>query len=850
MLPSNPQPGVRSSPPALARLDMRTAWYPFIKRSLDVILSLVGLVLLSPVLAVVAILIKLDSKGPVLFRQERIGRGFRPFTLFKFRTMKADENGSDRLLTVGRDARITRAGQLLRSTKLDELPQLFNVLKGEMSLVGPRPEVRKYVDLFRDEYARILRVRPGITDLASFKYRNEADILADAEDPEREYIERVMPDKLRVADDYIERAGLSFDLTIMLKTVVEAVWGQIVPLKTLVVRYRRPLVVGIHILLVIASNYAAFWLRFDGRIEASDFALFAIFLPWLVLCRAVLFVPFRLHEGLWRYTSLWDLRNIIGGVGSSSLLFFALVRFGYGERGYPRSVYFIDAILAVALMGGIRLTNRIYSEMIAAKPGRRILVFGAGDLGEMTVRGLKKHDDFSVVGFVDDDGLKVGRRIHGVPVLGTRADLDRIMGQHRPHEVLVAISQPEPTQLRGIVRAFEPYKVPIKTVPNVWNLDAAGIPGMRNLTIEDLLSRPPVGLDPRQLQQFITGRRVLVTGAGGSIGAELARQLAAFRPTLLVLLDRYENGLYEVVNDVPTTSNTRVVPVIGDVTDRQRVREIFAEHGPEIVLHAAAHKHVPLMEQNPCEAVKNNVRGTRLVAEASAEYGVKRLVLISTDKAVNPSSVMGATKRVAELLVQQTAYRGATTSVVVRFGNVLGSNGSVVPLFLDQIEAGGPVTVTHPEMRRYFMLTTEAVQLVLYAASIGSDGGTFVLDMGEQVKIVDLARDLIRLAGFVPESEIPITFSGVRPGEKLFEEISMADEVLEPSGVDKILKARPRVDQVTPVLVDQIQLLEELAAAGDTGAVMRQLRVLVPSFNPTWEWNQPQAVGVPAFAES
>jgi FlaA1/EpsC-like NDP-sugar epimerase len=409
------------------------------------------------------------------------------------------------------------------------------------------------------------------------------------------------------------------------------------------------------------------------------------------------------------------------------------------------------------------------------------------------------------------------------------------MARVKPQEVLVAIPRGDPSTLRSVVMAMETYKVPITTLPALREIlnGKVVVDQIRKLSIEDLLPRAPVGLDPTRVRQLISGKRVMVTGAGGSIGSELCRQIARFEPSELILYERYENGLYDIVNDL---MECEVFPpissVIGDVTDRQRLDAVMCEHRPQLVFHAAAHKHVPLMEHNPCEAVKNNVTGTRSVAETAKRHGAELFVLISTDKAVNPSSVMGATKRIAELILQSTARSGSTAFVAVRFGNVLGSNGSLVPRFLHQINAGGPVTVTHPEIRRYFMLIPEAVHLVLHAAAMGQNGGMYTLEMGDQIKVLDMARNLIRLSGFVPEEEIPIMFIGLRPGEKLSEELVGADEIIEGSPIEKILRVRPRHDASDPHIMDKVAELERFAARNDPTEVGRQLSRLLPSFRP------------------
>lgn len=609
-------------------------------------------------------------------------------------------------------------------------------------------------------------------------------------------------------------------------------------------KFRRPLVVAVHLVLVAASNYLAFWLRFDGDVPPSQNGLYLEALPWLLAVRGLTFIPCRLYGGLWRYTGIWDLRNIIVGVGASTVLFYLLIHGLFGTIAYPRGVFIIDALLLILLMGGARLTRRFYREFTHLNGGKHVLIYGAGDAGEMIVRDMKRDGDYVPIGFVDDDRAKMGQRIHGVAVLGTRQDLPRIMEEERPHEVLVAIPGAKPAAVREVVKALEPYKIPITTVPNARSLlnGKVSLNQVRSLSIEDLLPRAPVGLDSGKLRALISGKRVLVTGAGGSIGSELSRQLAALEPSDLVLYERYENSLYVVVNELMAQgADSLIRPVIGDVTDAKRVDAVLARYRPDIIFHAAAHKHVPMMEMNQCEAVKNNVIGSRMLAEAAVRYGVGRFVLISSDKAVNPSSVMGATKRVAELMVQTMAGRSRTRFAAVRFGNVLGSNGSVVLRFLEQIRAGGPVTVTHPDIKRYFMLIPEAVQLVLHAATLVRGGEIFVLEMGEQIKVLDLARNVIRLSGLVPDEEIPITFVGLRPGEKLYEELVGADETIEADTVEKIMRVRPQSLPDPGVLAEQIWELGRLATRGDSERVLQKLAAIVPTFQSDPQTALPRA---------
>ncbi|HEY6360204.1 MAG TPA: nucleoside-diphosphate sugar epimerase/dehydratase [Vicinamibacterales bacterium] len=605
-------------------------------------------------------------------------------------------------------------------------------------------------------------------------------------------------------------------------------------------RFRRPISLAVHAALIAGSVHAAFWLRFDGEIPAEYVGLETATLPLLLLIRLVVFVPFRLFDGLWRYTSLRDLRNIVAGTGGSTAVFYLVLAILSPRPEYPESILLIDSIVLVSLISGVRLTRRLYAELARAPRTRRILVFGAGDAGEMIVRDMRNRPepDALPIGFLDDDRRKVGRSIHGVRVLGTGADALHVVGALKPDEVLIAVPSATPEVMRHIVRTLEHATVRITTLPNLRDLiRPLDVKQIRELRVEDLLARTPVGLDPEPARRLIAGRRVLVTGAGGSIGAEICRQVAALAPGRLIVLDRYENSLVELVDALTDEFQVDVHAVIADITDQHRVDQVMEEHQPGIVFHAAAHKHVPLMETNPCEAVKNNVRGSRIVAEACVRHEASRFVLISTDKAVNPASIMGATKRVAELVARELADRAAaTTFVTVRFGNVIGSNGSVVPRFLEQIRRGGPVTVTDPDMRRYFMLIPEAVQLVLGAATLPEPGGTYVLDMGAPLKLLDMARDLIRLSGFIPDEEIAISFVGRRPGEKLHEDLVGSDETVERSPVEKILRVVTRASpHAAGRLLDTVGELERAAAAGETEAVFMYLNVLVPTYSRSIE---------------
>jgi FlaA1/EpsC-like NDP-sugar epimerase len=611
---------------------------------------------------------------------------------------------------------------------------------------------------------------------------------------------------------------------------------------------RRVSIVAVHAILVVVANYLAFWLRFDGDIPTPYWDMWRQTIPWLLAIRVLTFRPLHLYDAMWQYVGIRDLRAMVIGAFSSTALFYVVIRGVLHLPAYPRSVLVIDCMLVVVLWAGLRVAWRLWQEQRRSALTRRVLIYGAGDAGETILREMLNGGDGErlPVGFVDDDPTKVGRRIHGVPVLGTRRDLVRIIVQANPDEVLVAMPRAASDVLRAIVSELQPYKVPIKTVPRLRDIidGRVTLNQVHDLRVEDLLGRAPVGLDVEAARQLIKGRRILITGAGGSIGSELCKQVLALQPSRLVLFERYENALWAVERSLaPRRGDVDLYPVIADATDEGRVDEILREHRPHVIFHAAAHKHVPLMEQNPCEAIKNNVKGTRIVGQAAVCHGVERFVLISSDKAVNPSSVMGATKRVAELVTMALAERAPTCLVVVRFGNVIGSNGSVIPLFLDQIRNGGPVTITDPEVRRYFMLIPEAVQLVLQAAALGENGAGYVLDMGAQIKIVDMARNLIRLSGFIPDVEIPITYIGLRPGEKLSEDLVASDEAIEPSGVAGVHRVRGAHTPNFATLEKALLVLEGRAQRGESTVVLQQLGALVPTFHASSECESPLAGG-------
>jgi FlaA1/EpsC-like NDP-sugar epimerase len=611
---------------------------------------------------------------------------------------------------------------------------------------------------------------------------------------------------------------------------------------------RRLLLFVAHLALAALANWLAFLLRFDEDIPSQQWNLFTSMLPLLLTIRALAFYRFRLYDGLWRYMSLWDVRDLALSIALSTLAFAGVVRFGMGAWSYPSSVFVIDALLLLCLLTGLRVAPRLIRESGWIMTGRkRVLIVGAGDAGAMIVREMRNNPTYGYhpVGFIDDNPSKIGHRIYGVKVLGATDSLPRIVAEQGLDAVLVAMPSAAPAIVRKVVKALEAFDLPIQTLPNLRDVlqCRVEVSQIRNLSIEDLLDRVPVDLNPEPLRKLVQGERVLITGAGGSIGAELCRQVARLSPAALVLLDRYENGLFAIASELTAAGHLCLSPVIGNITDVGQMNRLFAEYQPTLVFHAAAHKHVPLMEGNPCEAVLNNVGGTRIVAEAAHRHEVDRFILISTDKAVNPVSVMGASKGVAELFLQELGRSSRTIFTTVRFGNVLGSNGSVVPLFLEQIRAGGPVTITDAGMRRYFMLISEAVHLVLHAARLARGGELFVLEMGEQISVVDMARNLIRLSGFVPDKDIALTYLGCRPGEKLVEELVACHETVEATSVSKILCVRPDSTRDLSRLPGRITQLEQSAAEGSVSKVLAILCDILPTYRPSGVYPVRERVG-------
>ena len=609
-------------------------------------------------------------------------------------------------------------------------------------------------------------------------------------------------------------------------------------IKNTVINLRRPLIVLFHLCLILVAYIFAFYLRFEFKISPEDFKVMIRTLPLLILIKLLFFYFFGLYSGLWRYVSIGDLWKIFLANAVSSVTFFSAVVFYHGLFGFPRSVIIIDFILCLGFVSGVRFFARLIRETAKIdlfQKRRKAIIIGAGDAGVLTLKECQNNPvmDLEVVGFIDDDTAKKGHSIYGVKVFGGRKIIPDFVASLEVEEIIIAIPSVKGDAIRDILSYCEQTDAKIKIIPGLDKILTGRLEVKpRAIKPEDLLGREAVEIDESEISSYIKNKRILVTGAGGSIGSELCRQIARFSPEHIIFIDNHENYVYYLGVEFNTKfRHIKYNTVIGDIKDISVLRGIFSKYKPQVVFHAAAHKHVPLMEENPSAAVKNNVIGTRNLIYASSHYGVERFVLISTDKAVNPTSVMGATKRIAEKILQAKSKKSRTKFMAVRFGNVLGSSGSVIPLFKKQIEEGGPVTVTDPEVKRYFMSIPEAAQLVLQAGALGSGGEIFILDMGEQIKITDLAENMIALSGLKVGKDIEIKFIGLRPGEKLYEEILLDKEKDKVTKNEKIYVTTPENFDPSKIRKD-IRELGKLASIMDEEKIIKKLKGMVPNYRP------------------
>jgi FlaA1/EpsC-like NDP-sugar epimerase len=580
--------------------------------------------------------------------------------------------------------------------------------------------------------------------------------------------------------------------------------------------------------LVLASIYLALLIRFEGAVDyryLQNHEWFYLEVP--VVC-VVVFYLFGLYEKVWRYVGLHELSTILYAITISFAPFQAYA-LATGGAFFPRSGFIIAWLLAIFSVGGIRLLLRIVSERAgrAACQGKRVLIVGATDAGEVALREIGRDPSrgYFPVGFIDDKARR-GVRIHGIPVLGGSNAIPELVESHQVEELILAL--PSPSLIRQVMAICEPLKIKLKVVPSLKDVldEKITVSRIREVQLEDLLQRQQVDLQIERISSYLQGKRVLVTGAGGSIGSEICRQVADFGPELIILNGRGENSIHEIFVELSSRKKVPLRIFIADIRDEARMRHLFATHRPHVVFHAAANKHVPLMEQDSPEAVTVNVFGTKSLIDLADENGVERFILLSTDKAVKPVSVMGASKRIAEMILADKAKASKTKYVAVRFGNVLGSRGSVIPTFRRQIALGGPVTVTDPGMTRFFMTIPEAVQLVIQAGAIGEGGEVFILDMGEPVNILELARSMIRLSGLEPDKDVEIRILGTRPGEKLTEELINVGESTKPTSVSKLLVLNPYEVDSEKLRIHMLRL-RQMASDNDDEGIRQVIRKLL-----------------------
>jgi len=603
---------------------------------------------------------------------------------------------------------------------------------------------------------------------------------------------------------------------------------------------RFQLIIGMHLFLIVISYCLAFLIRFDLSISLYYLNLLFKTLPIIIFLKFLSFYYLGLFHSSIRFSSVFDLWQIIKANTISSLVFSLIIAFFFYNFGYPRSIFILDWVFCTGFIGGTRLIARLWRERSTTTfklnpKHKKTLIVGAGEAGILVLKECRTNPymNSNVLGFIDDAPTKKNLSIQGVQILGKSSDIPKLVGKYQIEEIIIAIPSAKGKDIRNIINYCQIPNMKIKIVPGIHEFISGDMRiNLREVQPDDLLGRDSVKTNKKEIENYIQFKKILITGAGGTIGSELARQIIDFFPQQVILMDYNENDLYfleiELKEKFP---NLQLKTVVGDIKDISLLKYAFSKYKPQIIFHAAAFKHVPLMEFNLASAVQNNVIGSRNLMYASEHYGVESFVLISSDKAVNPTSVMGTTKRITEMILQAKSKNSRTKFIAVRFGNVLDSKGSVVPLFKKQIEHRAPVTVTHPEAKRYFMSDREAVELVLQASTMGKGGEIFILDMGEQIKIIDLAKNLITLSGLKPEKDIPIKYIGLRPGEKLFEETLHDVEKNMTTKHDKIFITKP--NHFDPYkLRKQVKKLEELIKFKDKNKIVEMLQEIVPTYTP------------------
>ncbi|MEJ2050986.1 MAG: polysaccharide biosynthesis protein, partial [Calditrichota bacterium] len=742
--------------------------------------SLAGMILLMPLFATVCLLLKLFNRGRVFFYDERIGKNNKLIRLRRF--VLDNRNGSYESETADTKKRKyhNRISSALNIFGMDGIPLLYNVLRGDLSIIGPAPEKPQFVKDYSEEQKQVLKVRPGLWwpywDLTDLRGKNKK--LGDPE-WEKYYREVILPEKLKVDLKYAQDQFLGRDMRLLLGSVVNKLKKEIHK-QLLQETKSRNILLPLDVILIVFSYFMAYQLRFDWQVPSMEYFIFLKCLPIILFVRIISFYIFGIYKNLWKYVGIKDLIAIISACTVSTAVAIVTI-FLFGVVGHSRSIFLIDLVLAISFIGSSRMLIRLFNENIRLEKNERknVLIIGAGDAGEMVLRMLEIN----------------GKGIYNVA--GVR------------HRIVPTVND----LLSGSVHLSK----------------------LRKVEISDLFGRQPVHLNLSAIHNFLSGKRVLVTGAGGSIGSELCRQIAEYHPECLILIDKSENYLHEIRCEL--TSQYETLPLIcshTNITNRNKIPTNFDSTHPNIVFHAAANKHVPLSEENPEEAIWNNVYGTRVVADAASKYNVQSFLMISTDKAVNPTSIMGVTKRIAEIYIQALSRKSQTNFVTVRFGNVLNSNGSVIPIFMKQIEKGGPLTITDPQVERFFMSISEAVQLTLQAITMGNSGEIFILEMGKSIRIMDLALELITQAGMKPFEDIKIKITGLRPGEKMYEELVGKNEqsITTSHQNIKILKSNKivKLEQIETKIIDLLNCDPTI----DKTNLFPILRNLVPEYQPDY----------------
>ena len=817
-------------------------------RLFDILFSAIGLLLLLPVFLLIYIVIRLESKGGGFFVQERIGKDGKPFGLYKFRTMRTGSD-SKGLITIGEhDERITRFGYFLRRYKLDELPQLWNVLKGDMSLVGPRPEVRKYVDLYTEEQREVLRVKPGITDYASIAYVNENEILGSADDPDQAYIEQVMPDKIKLNMRYIHNKSIVEYFKIIFLTFRSIM--SLGSLNKLANWYfnKKSLPFWCIFLMDCGIVFFSYLFVYQQFNSGKDTLLVIEYLSASILIYLVFyaigFKLFRTYSGILRYSSFVDLKKVGYAMLLGMLLTLGaqLLLSGHRTFSYIKPVTIILAsLLATCLLWMIRIAVKtLYDVSLASIDSKYAYIYGVKNGGIAIAKHIRNENPvrFDLRGFVSDDKKEEDKILMGVRVHRLDDQLIQTMMDEGIEALIVsphrakAFRDNEQLQDDLIKAGIHIY---MTQQAKEWNgNDAEAKTQLKEISIEDLLPRDEIVVDMKSVGEQLTGKCIMITGSAGSIGSEMVLLTAEHKPSQLILVDQAETPQHDIrllmAKQYPDIQTETIVASICNV---RHMEMLFQRYKPDYLFHAAAYKHVPMLENNPGESIYNNIYGTRVLADLAVKYGVKKFVMISTDKAVNPTNVMGCSKRICEIYVQsldkaikEGKVKGITQFVTTRFGNVLGSNGSVIPLFEQQIKNGGPVTVTDPDVIRYFMLIPEACKLVLEAGTKGNGGEIFVFDMGKPVKIADLAKRMISLSG---AKNIEIQYTGLREGEKLYEELLNVEESTKPSFHEKIRIATVREYDYSQVCKD-IDELKAISDSYDDMAIVRKMKDMVPEY--------------------